>query len=114
MKTQRGASPLEVLGSILIVAGVLVVAAVGLWKFGWFVEEKNTDQRVRIINHNSGTQTAWMDEVQKTITDFEATDPANVAYRNALAQKACALIPRLTEPYKNTFIEAFEQEHCGP
>lgn len=66
MKTQRGVSVLAALASVLMVA-CLVAAAIGAWKLGWFVEEKNTDQKVRIINHNSGTQTAWMDEVQKTI-----------------------------------------------
>lgn len=111
MKNERGSIG-DVAVAILIVIAVVVVA-VGVWHLGWFVKEKDTDKKVLIVNHNTGTQTAWMDEVEKTITDFEATDPSQTAYRQALAEKACSLIPRLQEPYTNTFIEAFEQEHCG-
>lgn len=112
MKNQRGSSTLGAIAATILITVVLVVAVVGVWRLGWFVKEKNTDKQVEINNHNTGTQTAWQDEVLKSIAEFDAMDPANLAQWNALADKACNIIPRLTEPYKTESIKMFEQEHC--
>lgn len=102
-------------GSILLgLFAVIVIAvlAIGTWQLGWFVAEKDTDRQVQIDNRNKGTQTAWHDEVVKTIADYQLVDPANTAARGALRNKACDLIPRLTETYRDSNIVAFESQEC--
>lgn len=111
-KSERGETVLG--GVAIIIVAVLLFVGIGVagWQFGWWLEAKNTDRQVNIDNRNKGTQTAWHDEVVKTIADYELIDPANTAARGALRIKACDLIPRLTSPYRDDNIVAFEQEQC--
>ena len=95
---------------------VIIVLVIGLslagWQVGWWFKAENTERQVEIDNSQKGTQTAWRDEVNKTIADFELIDPDNTAARGALVNKACDIIPRLDDPYRDEDIEAFEIEHC--
>lgn len=88
-----------------------VVGVVG-WEFQWWLEGKNVDKRVQIQNRNTGVQTAWMDEARNAISDFRLIDPSNTAERGALRNKACTLIVRLTEPYRQDDIVKFQREEC--
>lgn len=93
---------------------VLAIIALSLigWQVGWWFKAENTDRQVNIDNRNKGTQTAWHDEAIKTIADFELVDPANTAARGALRNKACGLIPRLTDSYRDESIVTFYNEEC--
>lgn len=93
---------------------VLVLIAVSLigWQVGWWFRAENVDRQVTIDNNNKGTQTAWRDEAIKTVADFELIDPANTAARGALRIKACDLIPRLNDNYRDGTLVAFYQEEC--
>lgn len=96
-----------------VAAVVLAIAlAVGAWQLGWFVKSKNVDRQVQIDNRNVGTQTAWRDEVVKTIADFELVDPSNTAARGALRNKACDLIDRLRPDYLTPDIETYNYAEC--
>ena len=97
-----------------IVAFVMVVIlGVAAWQFGWFVTEKNVDRQVNVDNRNKGTQTAWHDEAVRSIRDFELLDPSDTARRGVLRNQACDLIVRLTPPYRDAKIIAFQQQECS-
>lgn len=97
-----------------VAATVVVILAASLigWQVGWWFKAENTDRQVAIDNSNKGTQTAWHDEVIKTIADFELVDPANTAARGALRNKACDLIPRLKDSYRDENIVVFYEREC--
>ncbi len=93
------------------IIAMLLVSLVG-WQVGWWFKAENTKRQVNIDNLNKGTQTAWHDEVVKTIADYDLVDPANTAARGALRIKACELIPRLSDPYRGETIDTFYNQEC--
>lgn len=97
-----------------IVGGIVAMLLVSLvgWQVGWWFKAENTKRQVNIDNLNKGTQTAWHDEVVKTIADFNLVDQTNTAARGALRNKACELIPRLSDPYRGETIDAFYTQEC--
>lgn len=99
-------------GVVALLVAALVAAAigVGVWQFGWFVAEKNTDRQVNIDNRNKGAQVAWRDQAREGIRDFYATD--DPAYRGALRNQVCGLTPKLTNTYRDSDIVAFESKEC--
>jgi hypothetical protein len=100
--------------TIWVIALCLLFGAVGIvgWQVGWWLKSENVNRQVAIDNNNTGVQTAWHDEAMKTISDYELVDPANTAARGALENKACDLIGRLNDDYRNIQINTFERENC--
>lgn len=105
---ERGA--LWVVGAITAVA-IAATLAVGIWRLGWFIEEKNTEQRVHIINKSPGTQTAWHDEVLSGIAEIP-TLPEGSPARMAIIRKTCTLAGRLSPEYRDDDILAFQDQNC--
>lgn len=104
--------------SKFILAGIgalVLVAIIGVagWQFNWWLEGKNVDKRVQIQNHNKGVQVAWMDEARNAVSDYNLIDPSNSAARGALRIKACDLIVRLTGPYQESDLMAFQSKECN-
>ena len=97
-----------------VIVAVLVISAVSLigWQVGWWFNAENVDRQVRVDNTNTGTQTAWHDEVLSSISDYELLDPADTARRGAVRRQACELIPRLTDEYYTPEIQAFDEREC--
>lgn len=109
----RGESSVGAVLAVLAALVVVVIVGVGVWQFGWFVKEKDTDKQVQIDNRNTGTQTAWHDQAKQGIKDFKLLDPSNTAQRGAIKNQVCDLIPRLTDPYRDDDIVAFQKEYCS-
>jgi FtsZ-interacting cell division protein ZipA len=107
------ASGLSWVAAILGSIAILVVLAVGAWRLGWFVKEKNTEKQVQVDNHQKGTQTAWYDEAVDAIRQLEIVDPANAGAKAALSHKACDMIARLDESYRDDYLVDFEKGHCA-
>lgn len=99
---------------IWIVVGIVAAIAVALigWQVGWWFKAENVERQVRVDNTNTGTQTAWRDEVLSSISDFELLDPADTARRGAVRRQACAIIPRLGGPYYTPEIQVFDESEC--
>ncbi len=88
-----------------------VVIGVAGWQFGWWLQEKNVDREVHIVNRNTGVQTAWRDEARNTVADFYVYD-GNSSAQGALRVKACSLIDRLTSDYLDDDLVRFESKEC--
>lgn len=82
------------------------------WQIGWWFKTENTKRQVELDFNNKGTQTAWRDEAVKTVADYELIDPSNTAARGALRNKACDLIPRLSDDYRTEALDAFYEREC--
>lgn len=95
-------------------AGVLVALAVivALYLGYWWLRKDTTDRTVGVDNRNTGTQTAWRDEAHDKVEDFELLDPSQPA-ASALRRDACDLIARLTDPYVDDDLAAFQTEECS-
>lgn len=91
---------------------LIMVLTVAAWQLGWIFKAENVERQVRIDNSNTGTQTAWHDEAVKTIADFELVSEDNSAARGALRTKACGLIARLSDPYRDDIIVRFDNKEC--
>lgn len=101
-----------VLWAGLAVAAVIAISLIG-WQVGWWFRAENIDREVNVQNRNVGTQTAWRDEARNAITDFQLIDPANGAARGSLRIKACGLIDRLTDNYRDQDLVTFETKECS-
>ncbi len=100
--------------TVWVIGFCLLFGAIGVvgWQVGWWLKKENVERQVDIANNNTGTQTAWRDEVLSSIRDYEVIDPENQAARNAVRVQACNIIPRLNEDYLDDQIVEFELEHC--
>lgn len=101
---------------IFIAIGLLVaVAVIGVagWQFDWWLQGKNVDKQVHIVNRNKGVQTAWRDEARNAVTDFYLVAEDNTAARGALRVKACDLIDRLVTDYRTDDLARFENKECN-
>lgn len=97
-----------VIVGLVLAIGVLV----GGYQLGWWLKAENVERQVRVDNTNTGTQTAWRDEVLSSISDFELLDPADTARRGAVRRQACEIIPRLGDEYYTPEIQAFDETEC--
>lgn len=91
---------------------LLIVLGIAAWQLGWFVEEKNVEQRTRIDNTRTGTQDAWRSEAIRTIRDVAVLDESNTAGRAALTNQTCDLIEKLTDQFLTTELIEFRGENC--
>ena len=95
-----------------IIGGLLLIVAitVGGYQLGWWLKAENTNRQVKIDNLNTGTQTAWHDQATQDVRDFYILPdgPAKAHVRN----EACDLIARLSDPYVDDTLDAFQMENC--
>jgi hypothetical protein len=97
------------------IGGLVLLIALGIaaWQLGWFVEEKNVEQRTRIDNTRSGVQDAWRSEAIRTIRDIEVLPESNEAARAALTNQACDLIDKLSGTFADDqILVEFAEENC--
>lgn len=99
--------------AVVVAVVAIAVLAIGTWQLDWFVKEKDTNRQVHIDNRNTGTQTAWHDQVVSDIRDFNLLDESDHAHRAVLTEDACNLIGRLAGSYRDDQIVAFDEEHCS-
>lgn len=97
---------------VVAIIAATVVLAVGGYQLGWWLKADSTERQVQIDNSNTGTQTAWHDQAIQGIRDYELVDPSNTAARGALRNQTCELIARLSDPYRDNIIVAFEAKEC--
>lgn len=111
-KIQRG-----LYGSIWVWAvGLFLLVTVlsgAAWQLGWIFKAESVDRQVRLDNSNKGTQTAWRDEAVNAINDYEVLEATDTARRGALRNKACSLIARLEDPYRDDIVIRFEIKECA-
>lgn len=94
-------------------AALLLLAGIGVagYQFEWWLRGENTDRQVEIDNRNTGTQTAWRDEAHDAIADL-ALLPEGSPQAGSLRRQACDLIGRLTDPYVDDDLAAFQSTEC--
>jgi hypothetical protein len=97
----------------LVIGGLMLAAAIviGGYQLGWWLKAENTDRQVNIDNRNTGTQTAWHDEATSLINQASLL-PDNAPQRARLEQQACELIDRLTDPYVDDNLAAYQAQEC--
>jgi hypothetical protein len=101
------------IGAAIGAVVLIVVIGVAGWQFDWWLTEKNVNRQVQIDNRNLGTQTAWRDEAYSLIRDVQVLPEGQPARANAI-DRACSLIGRLTDPYKDDDLVAFQSQECSP
>lgn len=102
---------LAAIAAILVFA-LAILLGVGLWKFDWFVQEKNVDRQTRLNNRQQSTQEGYYDTVKADIKIVVLLDP-NDPRRGAVVDEACGLTERLTPTYRTASIEAFYSQECA-
>ena len=58
----------------LVALGIIAGLVIGGWQLGWWIKGASVNRNARILQHNDGRQTAYIDQVRHLETDLRAID----------------------------------------